>query len=319
MPAGAAPETRLYQTSVYADAPCQAAVVATGVPPAAVWVNGERRAPGDTVALRAGANLLLVRYDAFGRAALVLEKAGAPAWKPTHPLAMRWYGNPAVLPFDCFGGALRESTYTFGAPPALASAEVTLRGELAGATVGGAAAAVRLDKSLADGSRIYRVTPAAVIPGPAEVALTVKHAPGFLGGAAFPDPVKLTCGQGRIALGDWAQVDALRFYSGGAVYGKAFTLTKEQAGQRCLLDLGDVAVSCGVSVNGGPARVLTCPPWTLDLSERVKAGANTLEVTVYNTLNNHYQTIPTRYKKASVPSGLLGPVTLTFESPVTLR
>ena len=52
----------------------------------------------------------------------------------------------------------------------------------------------------------------------------------------------------------------------------------------------------------------------------MKAGANALEVTVYNTLNNHYQTIPTRYRTPveKAPSGLLGPVTLNFESKVRL-
>jgi len=320
MPANAAPETRLYQTFVYAEAPCQASIVVSGVKPAAVWINGEKRNLDVAVSLKAGNNLLLVRYDAFGRAAVVLEKAGADkSWRQTHPLAMRWYDNPAVLPFDCFGGALKQSVYTFGAPPALLTAGVTVRGELISATVAGKAADVKLDKSLPNGTRLYRVTAVPVVAGPAEVTLTVMHAPGYTGGAAFPEPVTLQCGQGRIALGDWAQADALRCYSGGAVYGKAFALTPAQAGQRCELDLGDVGVSCGVVVNGKPVRVLTCPPWTLDITEFVKAGANTVEVTVYNTLNNHYQTIPTRYKIDHAPSGLLGPVTLSFEAKVTLK
>lgn len=46
-----------------------------------------------------------------------------------------------------------------------------------------------------------------------------------------------------------------------------------------------------------------------------KAGGNTLKVTVYNTLNNHYQTIPTRYRTAveAAPFGLLGPVVIRFD------
>jgi len=318
MPAGAAPETRLYQTTVYAAEACRATVVATGVEPAAVWLNGERHAPGETVALRAGHNPLLVRYDAFGRAAVVLKRAGAGDAPPAHPLAMRWFGDPAVLPFDCFAGALPQAAYAFGAPPALAAADVALRGELLSATVGGEAAVVKLTRTLPDGSRLYRVTPIDKQLSPTHVSLTVKHAPGYYGGAAFPEPVKLTCGKGLMTLGDWARVDALRCYSGGAVYTKAFALTREQARRRCLLNLGVVGVSCGVSANGQPARVLTCPPWRLDLSGLVKEGTNTLEVTVYNTLNNHYQTIPTRYRKPveAAPSGLLGPVTLNFAPQV---
>ena len=38
-------------------------------------------------------------------------------------------------------------------------------------------------------------------------------------------------------------------------------------------------------------------------------GENTLEVLVYNTLANHYQTIPSRYR-GNPASGLIGPVRL---------
>jgi hypothetical protein len=41
----------------------------------------------------------------------------------------------------------------------------------------------------------------------------------------------------------------------------------------------------------------------------VRRGQNRIEVLVYNTLANHYQTIPTRYRGSAL-SGLLGPVSL---------
>lgn len=43
---------------------------------------------------------------------------------------------------------------------------------------------------------------------------------------------------------------------------------------------------------------------------------NTLKVTVYNTLTNHCQTIPTRYSTIveNAPSGLLGPVKVLFSA-----
>jgi hypothetical protein len=41
----------------------------------------------------------------------------------------------------------------------------------------------------------------------------------------------------------------------------------------------------------------------------VKPGENRIEVLVFNTLANHYLTIPTRYR-GELTSGLLGPVTL---------
>ena len=44
-------------------------------------------------------------------------------------------------------------------------------------------------------------------------------------------------------------------------------------------------------------------------------------VTVYNTLNNHCQTIPTRYKVTTekAPSGLLGPMALVVEKRAEQR
>lgn len=314
MPSGAPPETRFYLTTVYTAEPCRAVVTATGVQPAGVWIGGVRHPPGETVALQAGRTPLLVRYDAFGRAALVLLRAGLDIDRPTIPLAMRWYDNPAVLPFDCFDGALPQAVYTFGAPPALETADVTLRGELTAATVAGRPAIIKPMRTLPDGNRMYRISPARPEPSSTEVTLVVKHAPGFYGGAAFPEPIKLTCGKGRFGLGDWARIDGLRCYSGGAVYTKTFTLTAVQAGQRVRLDLGNVGVTCGIALNGQAVRILTCPPWRTELTPFVKTGPNTLEVTVYNTLNNHYQTIPTRYRKPveEAPSGLLGPVTLRF-------
>ena len=315
MPKDAPPETRFYLSTVYTPTACRAVILATGVQPASVWLAGQRRAPGDTIDLPAGHMPLVIRYDAFGRAAVVLRRTDAPPFTQTLPLASRWYGDPAVLPFDMFGGSVSQTEYTFGAPPALESVDITVRGELCAAAIAKQpAVALQLVKALPDGSRLYRVTPATRLLAPSEVSLTVKHAPGFYGGAAFPEPIKLTCGTGRMTLGDWARVDALRCYSGGAVYTKTFTFTPEQAAGRVMIDLGNVGVTTGIAVNGREARVLVCPPWRTDLSGFVKAGENTLSVTVYNTLNNHYQTIPTRYRKPveDAPSGLLGPVTLNI-------
>ena len=70
--------------------------------------------------------------------------------------------------------------------------------------------------------------------------------------------------------------------------------------------------SADVRVNGKPAGVRVAPPWKFDISKEVCAGENRVEVTVYNSLANHYQTIPTCYR-GSPESGLLGPVTVELE------
>jgi hypothetical protein len=83
------------------------------------------------------------------------------------------------------------------------------------------------------------------------------------------------------------------------------------AAKEVLLDLGNVAASAEVRVNGQPAGIKVSPPWTLDITKLAKPGENRIEVLVCNTLGNHYVTIPTHYRGSTV-SGLLGPVTLTL-------
>ena len=61
------------------------------------------------------------------------------------------------------------------------------------------------------------------------------------------------------------------------------------------------------------AGIRVAPPWRVDISKQVKPGENRIEVLVFNTLANHYLTIPTRYR-GELTSGLLGPVTLRLET-----
>jgi len=70
-----------------------------------------------------------------------------------------------------------------------------------------------------------------------------------------------------------------------------------------------VVASAEVHVNGKLVATRLAPPWKVDVTKFVRPGANRMEVLVYNTLANHYQTIPTRYRGSAV-SGLLGPVSL---------
>ncbi len=76
-----------------------------------------------------------------------------------------------------------------------------------------------------------------------------------------------------------------------------------------MLDLGKVIATAEVRVNGERAGIRVAPPWRVDVSKWVKPGDNRIEILVFNTLANHYLTIPTRYR-GDLTSGLLGPVTL---------
>jgi hypothetical protein len=148
---------------------------------------------------------------------------------------------------------------------------------------------------------------------PVVVAIRVEQQRGDYGGAAFSDFLALDCGPGRLAPGDWAKTGVLETYSGGAWYRRFVALTPQQAKRRVTLDLGSVAASAEVHINGKLAGVKVAPPWTFDLTALVQPGENRLEVLVSNTLANHYVTIPTHYRGPTT-SGLLGPVTLQLES-----
>jgi hypothetical protein len=118
-------------------------------------------------------------------------------------------------------------------------------------------------------------------------------------------------------IGDWSRNDGLYAYSGGAWYRKSLHLTSDEARQKVVLDLGSVASTAEVRINGMDAGLKVAPPWVYDISNSVREGDNSIEVLVYNTAANHYTSIPTRYHGA-VTSGIIGPVTVMFTGRVVL-
>jgi hypothetical protein len=109
---------------------------------------------------------------------------------------------------------------------------------------------------------------------------------------------------------NYAHSDGLLSYSGGAWYRKTVTIP---AAQQVVLDLGEVVASAEVRVNGQAGGIRVSPPWRFDITKVVKPGANRIEVLVYNTLANHYSTVPTSYR-GDLASGLIGPVALQLRA-----
>ena len=112
--------------------------------------------------------------------------------------------------------------------------------------------------------------------------------------------------------GDWSQMESLESYSGGLWYSRTIELGPDEITGRVRLDLGEVVSSAEVLVNGKSAGIRVAPPWRWDITPRVEPGPNRVEVVVYNTLANHYLTIPTRYRGRPA-SGMIGPVKIVFE------
>ena len=116
--------------------------------------------------------------------------------------------------------------------------------------------------------------------------------------------------------GDWSEGSILENYSGGAWYRKRVLLTEEQAGSEVIIDLGKVVATAEIHINDSLAGILVTAPWKIDVSKLIRKGENKIEILVYNTLANHYLTIPTKYRGNSLQSGLLGPVKMEFRSSV---
>ncbi|WP_329457305.1 glycosyl hydrolase [Streptomyces sp. NBC_01497] len=105
-------------------------------------------------------------------------------------------------------------------------------------------------------------------------------------------------------LGSWTGTDAS--YSGSAVYERRFTLdARTLSGHVWSLDLGDVRDVAEITVNGTALPARLWPPYRVDVTSALRAGANAVRVRVTNTgANAHGDTIA---------SGLLGPVALRPE------
>jgi hypothetical protein len=269
--------------------------------PNAVFLNGARIEDlNHTVSLRAGSNPLLVHYDHAGRGYFVVKPDGAgAAASPRTPLAMTWYDDPAVIRFDVHAGARPAEWFRFTASPGFRGMRVTARGQVEAWADG-------RPMQTADGGRFEL---SSALPRAAVVALRAVPEIGVSGAAVFPEPIRLECARGVTTLGDWSKAGALECYSGGAWYRRTVTLTPEQARGTVVLDLGRVVATAEVRVNGHIAGIRVAPPWRVDLTGQVRPGANRIEVLVFNTLANHYTTIPTRYR-GDPTSGLLGPVML---------
>jgi hypothetical protein len=228
-------------------------------------------------------------------------------------MAMSWYRKPGILPFDTRPGAEKPAGwYRFTAPPGFRAMTILARGQVQ-AWADGKEMRVNAAKPRNDDAREFSAALSEPATWPTVVALRIEQDRGAYGGEALPEPISLDCGPGETTLGDWTRQGVLECYSGGAWYRKTLPLTSEQARSRVMLDLGDLASSAELLVNGQSAGIRVCPPWKFDISRFVRSGDNRLEVLVLSGLGGHYATIPTRYR-GSPASGLFGPVTMAVSA-----
>lgn len=142
-----------------------------------------------------------------------------------------------------------------------------------------------------------------------KVAFSVRSEKGYQGAGVIKEPVQLKTSTGLLKAGDWSKEGALRFYSGGMYYRMKCKLPQQHYGKKIILDLGEVVATCEVKVNNTFTGILISPPYQIDITQYLQKGENDIEVLVYSTLSNHYQTIPTPYR-GDPKAGLIGPVTI---------
>lgn len=118
----------------------------------------------------------------------------------------------------------------------------------------------------------------------------------------------------------------VKYFSGSAVYNKRISAPRSwfEPGARLVLDLGVVRELASVSLNGRSLGIVWKPPYTVDITQVLQPGENTLEVRVTNLWVNRligdqqpgaekytFTAVPTYEANAPLlPSGLLGPVAL---------
>jgi len=267
--------------------------------PATIYVNGKSVKNMKGVHLEKGANPLLVRYDHAGRGHLIVRRSDTPAPSETQPLSMRWYNDGSVIPYDVAAGKRPAEWFRFVTAPGTNAMKIKALGKVE-AWIDGVPM-----KSGKDG----RFTSSTAPTKATVVAFRVQpDTYGITGGSLIPEPVTIeTNGKGIMPLGNWSTFGILNNYSGGVRYTTDIQLDALDANNRIVMDLGNVAGTAEIIVNGQKAGVRVAPPWKQDITPYLNKGENRIEVLVYNTLANHYQTIPSRYRGNPV-SGLMGPV-----------
>lgn len=259
------------------------------------------------VFLKKGENRITAVYNKACETHIIFRSKNTLRISP-QPVSMKWYQDDAILPFDYKGTDQSSGIFSFTSAPGLKNLAFSAYGKMEVQTDGKVQPCVITGKE-PDGLTHYQVTLSNLVPDPAEVQIKVDFQPGYRGMAAFPGYIRQICGTGRIALGDWSEIHGLKAYSGGALYRKKISLTPEDLKNKLVISLGDLVSSAELFINGESAGIRLAPPWDFDITRNAKPGENLIEAVVYNTLGNHYTTIPTRYR-GSIKSGISGPVSL---------
>lgn len=111
--------------------------------------------------------------------------------------------------------------------------------------------------------------------------------------------------EGAISLTSWTEWEGREHFSGTVTYTRELEWKPSASYTDVILDLGEVHEMAKVFLNGQLIDTKLWSPYRCSLSDYLLTGKNVLQVEVTNTLAN-------RYDQVSLPSGMLGPITLTI-------
>jgi hypothetical protein len=82
--------------------------------------------------------------------------------------------------------------------------------------------------------------------------------------------------------------EGVKFFSGTATYSKNIQVQQSwlAAEQKVVIDLGAVNDLAEVALNGRSLGILWKPPYRMDVTSAIRAGANTVQIKVTNEWNN---------------------------------
>jgi len=169
------------------------------------------------------------------------------------------------------------------------------------------------------------------LPKNAETTITTVEGPWDLSFEAnLGAPAKITIDK----LSSWSESpdEGVKYFSGEGTYAKTIDAPVDwfTKNAHLWLDLGDVKNLAQVTVNGKPLGIAWKPPYRVDITNALRPGKNTLEITVTdawvnriigdrqpNVAKTYTFTSPKFYKVDSklVEAGLLGPVKIVRTSP----
>lgn len=308
-----------FKTSVFAPSEGSYTVLKEGVAPSVIKIDG-KEITAESVSLTEGWHELYLKYsdtpkaeydlaklvcytiDPRQRAMVMLLPEGAPAPADVDMydtiVASRWYGSEC-LKFNPYPTGSWE--YTFETAPGTYSMNTRVNGTVTRILIDGQ------DIPFKQNGREVTVSISNINPRISTVTLLAEPDSFNPGAAFFSEPVKIQCRNGVMPAGDWTGQGAMRYFSGGVRYSREFKITGTSG--KWTLDLGSVDATCEVWINGRKIDELLSIPYSVDITKFIQNGTNKLDILVYSSLSNHYQTIPSAYR-GTPHAGLIGPVQL---------